>query len=53
MLSGYLECGGIPERTILRQQLKVAGIRIIQNLVKDVMETEEENNPAGASAPEK
>lgn len=42
MLSGYLECGGIPERTILRQQLKVAGIRIIQNLVKDVMETEEE-----------
>lgn len=42
MLSSYLECGGIPERTILRQQLKVAGIRIIQNLVKDVMETEEE-----------
>lgn len=41
-LSDYLECGGLPERTVLRQQLKVAGIRIIRNLVKDVLETEEE-----------
>lgn len=41
-LRDYLECDGLPERTILRQQLKVAGLRIIQNLVKDVLETEEE-----------
>lgn len=41
-LRDYLECGGLPERTILRQQLKVAGLRIIQNLVKDILETEEE-----------
>lgn len=41
-LRDYLECGGLPERTILRQQLKVAGLRIIRNLVRDVMETEEE-----------
>ena len=42
ILREYLECGGLPERTVLRQQLKVAGIRIIRNLVKDVLETEEE-----------
>lgn len=42
ILREYLECGGLPERLVLRQQLKVAGIRIIQNLVKDVLETEEE-----------
>lgn len=42
MLRDYLECDGLPERTILRQQLKVAGIRILRNLVKDVLETEEE-----------
>lgn len=42
MLRDYLECDGLPERTILRQQLKVAGLRIIHNLVKDVLETEEE-----------
>lgn len=41
-LRDYLECDGLPKRTILRQQLKVAGLRIIQNLVKDVLETEEE-----------
>jgi hypothetical protein len=41
-LRDYLECGGLPERIILRQQLKVAGLRIIHNLVKDVLETEEE-----------
>lgn len=41
-LRDYLECDGLPERTILRQQLKVAGLRIIHNLVKDVLETEEE-----------
>ena len=41
-LRDYLECGGLPERTILRQQLKVTGLRIIRNLVKDVLETEEE-----------
>lgn len=41
-LRDYLECGGLPEKTILRQQLKVAGLRIIHNLVKDVLETEEE-----------
>lgn len=41
-LRDYLECDGLPERTILRQQLKVAGLRIIRNLVKDVLETEEE-----------
>ena len=41
-LRDYLECGGLPERTILRQQLKVAGLRIIRNLVEDVLETEEE-----------
>lgn len=42
MLRDYLERGGLPERIILRQQLKVAGLRIIHNLVKDVLETEEE-----------
>ena len=42
MLRDYLKCDGLPERTILRQQLKVAGLRIIHNLVKDVLETEEE-----------
>lgn len=42
MLRDYLECDGLPERTILRQRLKVAGLRIIHNLVKDVLETEEE-----------
>lgn len=41
-LRDYLECDGLPERTVLRQQLKVAGLRIIHNLVRDVMETEEE-----------
>lgn len=44
-LRDYLECGGLPERTILRQQLKVAGLRIIRNLVKDVLETEETTKP--------
>lgn len=44
-LRDYLECGGLPERTILRQQLKVAGLRIIHNLVKDVLETEEITQP--------
>lgn len=42
MLKDYLECDGLPDRTILRQQLKVAGLRILRNLVKDVLETEEE-----------
>lgn len=42
MLRDYLECGGLPKRTILQQQLKVAGLRILRNLVKDVLETEEE-----------
>lgn len=44
-LRDYLECDGLPERTILRQQLKVAGLRIIRNLVKDVLETEETTQP--------
>ena len=39
MLRDYLECDGLPDRTVLRQQLKVAGLRIIQDLVKDVQET--------------
>jgi hypothetical protein len=42
MLRDYLECDGLPERTVLRQQLKVAGLRILQNLVGDVLETEED-----------
>lgn len=42
MLRDYLECDGLPKRTILQQQLKVAGLRILRNLVKDVLETEEE-----------
>lgn len=42
ILRDYLECDGLPEKTILRQQLKVAGLRIIRNLVEDVLETEEE-----------
>lgn len=42
MLRDYLECGGLPKRTILQQQLKVAGLRSLRNLVKDVLETEEE-----------
>ena len=41
-LRDYLECDGLPERMVLRQQLKVAGLRILRNLVRDVMETEEE-----------
>lgn len=42
ILRDYLECDGLPEKTILRQQLKVAGLRILRNLVEDVLETEEE-----------
>lgn len=42
MLRDYLECGGLPKRTILQQQLRVAGLRILRNLVEDVLETEEE-----------
>lgn len=45
MLRDYLKCDGLPERTILRQQLKVAGLRIIHNLVKDVLEIEEITQP--------
>ena len=45
MLSDYLECDGLPERTVLRQQLKVAGLRILRNLAKDVLETEEITQP--------
>lgn len=41
-LRDYLECDGLPERMVLRQQLKVAGLRILHNLVRDVLETEEE-----------
>lgn len=41
-LRDYLECEGLPERTVLRQQLKVAGLRIIRNLVGDALETEDE-----------
>lgn len=41
-LRDYLECEGLPEKTMLRQQLKVAGLRIIRNLVGDVLETEDE-----------
>lgn len=41
-LRDYLECDGLPERMVLRQQLKVAGLRILRNLVRDVLETEEE-----------
>ena len=44
-LRDYLECGGLPERIILRQQLKVAGLRILRNLVKDVLEIEEITQP--------
>ena len=44
-LRDYLECDGLSERTILRQQLKVAGLRIIRNLVKDVLEAEETTQP--------
>lgn len=40
-LRDYLECDGLPERTVLRQQLKVAGLRILRNLARDVLETEE------------
>lgn len=45
MLSDYLECDGLPERTVLRQQFKVAGLKILQNLAKDVLETEEITQP--------
>lgn len=45
MLREYLECDSLPERIILRQQTKVAGLRIIRNLVKDVLETEEITQP--------
>lgn len=45
MLRDYLERGGLPERIILRQQLKVAGLRIIHNLVKDVLEIEKITQP--------
>ncbi len=41
-LRDYLECEGLPEKTVLRQQLKVAGLRIIRNLVGDALETEDE-----------
>lgn len=41
-LRDYLECEGLPERMVLRQRLKVAGLRIIRNLVGDALETEDE-----------
>lgn len=41
ILRDYLGCEGLPERTVLRQQLKVAGLRIIRNLVGDVLGTED------------
>lgn len=41
-LRDYLECEGLPEKTVLRQQLKVAGLRIIRNLAGDALETEDE-----------
>ena len=41
-LKDYLNCGGLPEKLVLRQQLKVAGLRIIRNLCRDAQEEEEE-----------
>lgn len=37
-LEAYLECDGIPERTILKKRLVVGGLRLIRNLTIDVME---------------
>lgn len=37
-LEAYLECEGIPERTILKKRLVVGGLRLIRNLTEDVQE---------------
>lgn len=37
-LAAYLECEGIPERTILKKRLVVGGLRLIRNLTEDVQE---------------
>lgn len=42
ILKDYLECAGLPKQLILRQQLKVAGLRMIRNLTEDAIEEETE-----------
>lgn len=42
LLKDYLECDGLPGELILKQQLRVAGLRIVRNLTRDTLETEEE-----------
>lgn len=37
-LEAYLECEGIPERTILKKRLVVGGLRLIRNLTEDAQE---------------
>ena len=48
-LKEYLACDGLPAMTVLKEQLFTGGLRIIKNLVKDVLETaEEEPDQEGA-----
>ena len=44
-LKDYLGCDGLPERLVLRQQLKVAGLRIIRNFCGGAQEVEEYEQP--------
>ena len=41
-LKEYLACDGLPAMTVLKEQLITGGLRIIRNLVEDVLETAEE-----------
>ena len=43
-LKDYLACEGLPERTVLKQQLITGGLRLIRNLVLDVTEGAEEQD---------
>lgn len=39
-LKAYLECEGLPERMVTKQQLITGGLRLIRNLVLDIEEAE-------------
>ncbi len=41
-LKDYLSCEGLPKRTVLKAQLITGGLRLIRNLVIDVMEGQDE-----------
>lgn len=50
-LKDYLACDGLPKMTVLKEQLITGGLRIIRNLVGDVLETDEDE-PEEPTQPE-